>query len=284
MTLIGVDIGGSHISAAQISWNAGEIVITNFTEADVDTRGSIQEIIADWSGIIRKASGNSSDNRLGIAMPGPFDYPNGISLIKYQGKMKSLYGHSVKILLAESLGMNPQDIAFTNDAESFLLGESMAGAGKGFENSMGLTLGTGLGSAIKIGTEVKDAKLWTAPFRTGIAEDYLGTGWFRRYALEKHGLSISEVKDLIAEDFDHSIGHQIFAEFGKSLGEFLSQYVIRLQCQGVVLGGKIAKASDLFLPYTQAYLDHLHYPIAIKVSKLGEKSTLLGACSPFIKT
>lgn len=283
MTLIGVDIGGSHISAAQLKWDGEEVEIISFQEGDVDTFRSAEEIISDWAIVIRRTIGNQTDVQIGIAMPGPFDYPNGISWIKDQGKMKSLLGLSVKDLLAKSLNINPENIAFTNDAEAFLLGESIAGAGRGFTNAIGLTLGTGLGSAIKIGDVVKDGKLWTAPFRDGIAEDYLGTHWFKEYTLLNLGLTIAGVKDLLSEDFDRQKANQIFKEFGLALGEFLSFYMIRLQCQGVVLGGKIARTADRFLPFTHNYLEKFQYPIEIKVSKLEEKATLIGACRPFLR-
>lgn len=283
MRLIGVDIGGSHISAAQVFWDGDHLEFGSFHEADVDTYRSVDKIISEWTNVIREAIGNQTDVQLGIAMPGPFDYPNGVSLIKNQGKMKALLGLSVKDFLSESLGISAKNIAFTNDAEAFLLGESRAGAGRGFENSIGLTLGTGLGSAIKIQDVVKDGKLWTAPFREGIAEDYLGTHWFRKVTFERFGLTISGVKDLLLEDFDREIADQIFAEFGKNLGEFLSEYVIRFQCQGIVLGGKIARTSSRFLPSTLRYLDKNQFPIEIKLSELEEKAALIGACSPFLE-
>lgn len=282
MMMIGVDIGGSHIAAARVKWDGKKAQIFDYFEADVDSSRSSKEIIGDWSHVIRQASGNQTDIQVGIAMPGPYDYPNGISLIKDQGKMKSLFGLSVKNLLANSLDINAEKIAFTNDAEAFLAGESLTGAGRGFQNSIGLTLGTGLGSAIKIQDVVKDAKLWTAPFRDGIAEDYLGTGWFISHLKNRYGKSISGVKDLLSPDFDRAIAEEVFFRFGETLGEFLSFYVIRLQCQGVVLGGKIVRAADLFLPSTKSYLKKLDYPIEIRISELEDKAALIGACLPFI--
>ena len=84
-TIIGVDIGGSHISAAQINWNSGNTQVSNFFEADVDTSGSVDEIIDSWSKVIKKAANGKQVIQLGIAMPGPFDYEQGISLIQDQG-------------------------------------------------------------------------------------------------------------------------------------------------------------------------------------------------------
>lgn len=282
MKLIGLDIGGSHISVAEVILDGNEAKIGSFCEADVDTSRSSGEIIADWTHLIRKSAGNQTDFNLGIAMPGPYDYPNGISLIKDQRKMKALYGRSVKNLLAESLKIDPTRIVFTNDAEAFLLGESLAGAGRGFVNSIGLTLGTGLGSAFKIGEEVKDAKLWTAPFRQGIAEDYLGTEWVKRYVFEKSGVMVSGMKELFSGVVAPELAEEVLARFGTALGEFLSPYVIKWECQGVVLGGKISRVSERFLPYARAYLEKLEYPLEIRISELEEQAAMIGACLPFI--
>ena len=277
MELIGVDIGGSHISAAKIYLGSNAAEFQDFHEADVDTFGSKESIISAWSEIIKKAAGNATDIKVGIAMPGPYDYGKGISLIKDQGKMASLYQLSVKNLLAESLGIISSRISFTNDAEAFLLGESFAGAGREFGNSIGITLGTGLGSAIKTQDIVKDAKLWTAPFREGIAEDYLGTAWFKKYVAQNYGLEISGVKDLLDKEFDIEVSRRVFETFGSTLGEFLLPYLVENKAEGVVLGGKISLACEYFLPTTQSYLENMGYPVPINISELGERSALIGA-------
>ena len=278
MIRIGVDIGGSHISAAKVHLESGKVSFSDFHEADVNTFGKKEEIIENWCEVIKSSSGSSRDFLIGVAMPGPFDYPNGISLIKEQGKMASFYQVSVKNLLAKNLEIPENQISFTNDAEAFLIGESYAGAGKGFQNSIGLTLGTGLGSAIKVHEFVKDAKLWTAPFRDGIAEDYLGTAWFKKEAKEKFNFEINGVKDLFSNEVNPSFRQAIFERFGRALGEFLFPYLIRLKTEGVVLGGKISLASEYFLPTTHEYLKTMGYSIPIKISELGEKSALVGAC------
>lgn len=283
MKLIGVDIGGSHISAAEVSFQGRTAQISNFYEADVDTFSKKEAIITAWSYVIRKVAGDPHNYKVGIAMPGPYDYENGISLIKDQGKMASLYQLSVKDLLAENLGIEPDQLAFTNDAEAFLSGESYAGAGKDFQHSIGITLGTGLGSAIKVEDVVKDAKLWTAPFREGIAEDYLGTAWFKRRAFEKYNLEISGVKEILEPDFDQQCASELFTEFGRALGEFLFPYLIRLHSEGVVLGGKISLASEHYLPATKAYLETMGYPVSFNISLLGERAALIGACLPFFR-
>jgi glucokinase len=282
MNLIGVDIGGSHISVGQITWDGNEVHIDAFYEADVDTSVSAEEIITDWAKIIKRAVSGSSEPRVGVAMPGPYDYENGISLIQDQGKMRSLYGLSVKNLLATSLDLSPKRISFTNDAEAFLWGESFAGAGRGLDRSIGLTLGTGLGSAFKAGDKVWDGKLWTSQFRDGIAEGYLGTDWVKRYMFESRGVTVSGFKELFSGDFSHEVVEEVMSTFGEALGEFLLPQVTEMQCQGLVLGGKISRVSAHFLPYTKAYLEKQGCPLEIRISELEEKAALIGACHSYL--
>ena len=282
MKLIGVDIGGSHISAACIKLEAGELSWYDLEESSVDTAASAEALISAWSTVIQATANGAENYQVGIAMPGPYDYPAGISLIQDQGKMKALYKLSVKNLLAQSLGIASNQIQFTNDAEAFLLGESLAGSGKSFQNSIGITLGTGLGSAIKVEDVVKDAKLWTAPFRDGIAEGYLGTNWFVRETKKQFNLNISGVKDLVDFHLDKAI--ILFEVFGKTLGEFLFPYLIRLQSEAVILGGKIALLHQLFLPAMNQYLIQKGCSAKIVISTLGEEAALIGACHPFIKS
>lgn len=282
MQLIGVDIGGSHISAASLTFNSGEVRLADFQESSIDTTASADALISAWSEVIRASAGGSQNFQVGIAMPGPYDYPAGISLIQDQGKMKSLFKLSVKNLLAKSLDIPSSNIQFTNDAEAFLLGESLAGSGKDFKNSIGITLGTGLGSAIKMGDVVKDAKLWTAPFRDGIAEDYLGTNWFVQEAENRFNLSISGVKELGESTSIQQEADILFQIFGKALGEFLLPYLIRLQAEAVILGGKIALLNARFLPATTQYLIQNGCLAKIKISTLGEQAALIGACQPYI--
>ncbi len=282
MKLIGVDIGGSHIAAAALNFSDGQVSLNDFQESEIDTYQTATKIITDWAELIKAVANGEQTYQVGIAMPGPFDYENGISLIQDQGKMKSLFKLNVKNLLAESLSISPDSIRFTNDAEAFLLGESSVGSGSNFENSIGLTLGTGLGSAIKVGDVVKDAKLWTAPFRSGIAEDYLGTAWFVKESKTRFNLDISGVKELIDLEEYSEQANLIFETFGKTLAEFLFPYLIRLQTDVVILGGKISLLNDRFLPAATRYLINKGYPVQFKHAALGDNAALIGACQSFI--
>lgn len=277
MQVIGVDIGGSHIAAAQVNRKQDQVQITGLKERDVDTFLDSESMINSWAQVIESVGGFSPSSQIAVAMPGPFDYDRGISLIQDQGKMKALFGHSVRDLLADSLAISPRSISFTNDAEAFLVGESQVGAGRSYSNSIGLTLGTGLGSAIQVEDVIKDAQLWRAPFKEGIAEDYLGTAWFVRYAELKFQLPIKGVKDLFGEGIDPKVRTSIFAVFGRNLAEFLFPYLIRLHSQALILGGKISLALPEFMPFIREFLGDRQISIPIISSELHGQAALVGA-------
>ncbi|RYZ25205.1 MAG: ROK family protein, partial [Chitinophagaceae bacterium] len=146
-SVLGVDIGGSHITAALVDLNSRSVVPDSRKRKQVNSQGSADEIIRDWAAVMEDAFGNTPKEmrKIGIAMPGPFDYEEGVSLIKEQNKFNALYQMNVRNLLAERLGIESGWIRFMNDAAGFLQGEVFCGAGQDEERVFGFTLGTGLG-------------------------------------------------------------------------------------------------------------------------------------------
>ena len=91
MVSIGIDIGGSHISSVAVDNKTGTIIRESRFQDSLNTSESAQKIIDSWCSTIRKtihATGDKSLIGLGIAMPGPFDYQNGISMIGAENKIK----------------------------------------------------------------------------------------------------------------------------------------------------------------------------------------------------
>ncbi len=281
MSLIGIDIGGSHITAGKILASRSGFSTSSKLSKSFDSRLASDELIRGWADVIREVAGSEVDLRLGIAFPGPFDYKNGISLIKDQDKFRSLFGLSIKNLLAVELQIDTSQIKFINDAEAFLLGEFLAGKAKGVDKAMGITLGTGLGTSLKVGEVIKDAKLWQSPFKNGIAEEYLNTGWFVQEATEAFGIELRNVKELVDKKELGKERAALFKQFGRNLGEFLLPYLIRIQADTLVIGGKISRAFALFLPETQKYLNANQCTTELAISNLGEDAGLIAAAGLF---
>lgn len=277
----GVDIGGSHISCAQVDLAKKEIVPDTLCRKAVNSKDPADVVIEQWCECIQESQSKAgvSGTQLGIAIPAPFDYDEGICLIKNQDKFDLLYNVNIKTQLAERLGIERCDIAMQNDASCFMLGEMIVGAGKDFDYALGVTLGTGLGSASAKRMNIQDAGLWNTPFRDSIAEEYISNRWFLNSYFERSGLRLPGVKELAKHAEKDSTARDLFIEFGDSLGQFIEIAIeqVNYNPQVIILGGNIAKSNHLFLDATQTYLSNKQIELPIKIAELGELSAIYGA-------
>ncbi|HEX7367320.1 MAG TPA: ROK family protein [Pelobium sp.] len=281
MKLIGVDIGGSHITAAQVNRENLELIAGTYQRDKIDADENAFVIIKAWAKVIKRCADGEKDLQIGIAMPGPFDYENGISLMKNQGKYDNLYQLDVKAMLAEELQLATKQIKFNNDAACFLQGE-IFNVGKIAVNSVGVTLGTGLGSAFIRNGKSYDADLWNTPFKESIMEEYISSRWFVAEFYARTGKPIKDVKQLVEEHAGEAITRDLFKDFADNLSQFLSYFIKLKDAECVVLGGNIAKANAFFLAdVKQALLKDLGKEIPLYLSALGEEAALIGGASLF---
>ena len=277
--VVGCDIGGSHISTALVNLTDKKLIEGTFVRQAVNSHDTVSAIIASWANCIQSSliQGNLAKLPVGIAIPGPFNYENGVSLMKGQNKYEALYNVNVKDLLADKLGIASTSIKFINDAASFLQGEMFAGSGTTFKKAVGLTLGTGLGSAFFLNGHAVDGDLWCTPFKEGIAEDYLSGRWLKDTYCRRSGKQIESVKALCKLVPADPIATAVFKEFGETLGEFIVDYLLPKSPEGLILGGNIAKAHDLFLEYTSRLLNNKSVSLPIAIADLGEMAAIYGA-------
>lgn len=140
-----LEIGGTHVTAALVSPRTA--AVTSRVRRPLDAQGRAGDILGAVLRCARRLPAAPAAARWGVAVPGPFDYANGVALFAGVGKFASLYGVDVRAALLDGLPGNPSDVAFRNDAHAFLTGEWTAGAARGHARAVGITLGTGVGSA-----------------------------------------------------------------------------------------------------------------------------------------
>lgn len=189
---MGIDIGGTHITAGVVDMNEHKLIEHSIIRIDTNSGDSVSSVLESWATAIRESSAtiNDSISGIGIAMPGPFDYENGISEIRGLGKYDALFGCNIRYALASRLkDISPQRIRFMNDAHCFLVGESWYRE-ENNQRLIGLTFGTGFGAAfwkndriVVDGDGVPEGGfLFNQPFRNSTAEDYFNGRWFiQRY-------------------------------------------------------------------------------------------------------
>lgn len=279
--ILGVDIGGSHITAALVDVKYGILVPGSTNRAKVDSKGSPSHIIESWCKVIAKTSRSAAHSgRIAIAMPGPFDYDKGISYMKGLDKYDALYGMNVKVLMLAELGQQINEIHFINDAGCFLQGELAHGKASAYEKVMGFTLGTGFGSAKVMDGKATDAEYWQYPFMGSICENFFSSRWFIAKYAEYSGLNAPNVQQLIETAEAGSPMLQLFDEFSMNFGIFLSRIYKKERFDCIVLGGNISNAWTLFLPQLHYYLDIRSVSAPVYISAQGESAALIGAaCS-----
>ncbi len=278
--IVGIDIGGSHISAALVDADNCIIQEGSFLRKHINSKGTVSEIIKNWCEVITAFINKGKLNteyKIALAMPGPFDYTNGISLIKDLHKYENLYGINVKQALSEKLNVSPDKIQFRNDAEAFLAGEIRANGYPTDSRTLGITLGTGLGSAISQHSITKDANFAMLTFLDSIAEEFLSTRWFTSRFVSITKMPVTNVKDILSQvGYEEEIG-QIFEEFTQNFTHFLCKIMEQENYQTLIIGGNISKAANRFLDRLCLLLHQKNSKPTIYLANLGEASAIIGA-------
>lgn len=278
--VLGVYISGYHITALVVNLDSHKVLRPSYRRKAINSRGTAPEIINACCAVISEALTANPISKIGIAMQGPFDYEHGISYIRNNKKHEALYGLNVKQLIADQLNLPATNICMLNDAASFLKGEVFAGEAHGYRQVIGLTLGTGLGTAKLSDGIAEDAALWDTPFLDSIAEDYLSERWFLKRYYELSGINVVDVKELATFYSASNTVKNVFKEFAANLALFTDNFIRAANPQIIVLSGDIAnKASDCFFTTYKTQLSKAGNDIPVYISKLNTDAVLIGAAT-----
>ena len=227
---------------------------------------------------------------IGFAMPGPFDYVNGICLIKGVAKYENLYGFNIGDAVVSSLDVAEGfEARFMNDASSFAVGEAWAGKASKVKRSMSITLGTGFGSAfidnkipIVDGPEVpKLGCVYHLPFKGKIADESFSTRWFIGSYKKITGKDVTGVKELAEMASTDKVAYDLFIEYGDNMGIFLSPWLNKFEAEILVIGGNISYAYNLFGKIFEDRLAKEKCYCKVELSDLKEDAALLGSAYLF---
>ena len=141
-----LEIGGTHVTAVLVTADPWDLVHDSLRTVWLNADGPAAELLDD---LAAAANGLPVGRRTDwvVAVPGPFDYERGIGLFRDVGKFDSLYGVDVRHGLLMRIRPSPFAVRFLNDADAFGVGEYAAGAARGHDRAVCITLGTGVGSA-----------------------------------------------------------------------------------------------------------------------------------------
>lgn len=282
---IGVDVGGSHITCAAVDMHTQEMLMDTCQRLRVSHLDTAENIFKAWAEAINACMamlGVENVAGIGFAMPGPFNYKDGISMMEH--KYPNLYKLHIPMEMEKYIDApEPIPMRFLNDASSFAVGVSWVGKGKGYQRVVVLTLGTGFGSAyvenelpIVRGEHIApEGCFWHLPFKEGIADDYFSTRWFVNIYKKMTGKAVNGAKDII--DTDPENASVIFNLFGENLAEFMTPWLKKFDADIVVLGGNISLAYKYFEAAFQSRLKKENVQIHVEVSGLMENAAIVGA-------
>lgn len=286
---IGADVGGSHITCAAIDMAEGRLLPGTQKRASVDNNADAAAIFGQWAQALNGAIAEVDPGcvaGIGFAMPGPFDYVNGIS--KMQHKFTGIYDVDIPGALGGQLSI-PLPMRFLNDATSFAVGEAWLGQGRGFGRVVAITLGTGFGSAfidqgapVVARADVPDQGcLWHLPFDKGIADEYFSTRWFVNEYEKTAGKKLPNAKAIADASATDEIAAGLFVQFGRNLAAFLGPWLQRFRADVVVMGGNITGAYPLFGPAYEQALSEQGLRLPSRTSSLGEDAAMIGCARLF---
>ena len=279
--VIALDVGGTSVKSALVA--PGGHIIRKPIITPIDSSGDAENILGTFAQIIHTHLGQAqTSNVIGVALgfPGPFDYAAGICLIEGVEKYGAIHGVNMRDALRARLDLGDLPSLFRNDAEAAVVGEARYGAGRDYRRLIGVTLGTGCGSAFVVdGAPVTSGPgvppngwLYPVLFRGNRADDV-----FSRRGLEARlraaGITEHNVKDAAAAARAGNVGaRQVFEAFGADLGSFLNSHAVSFAAEAVLVLGRIAGAIDLFGPPLRQALSVPSLP-----GERGPDAALLGA-------
>jgi glucokinase len=288
---IGVDVGGSHISCKVYNLSEKKLLHNGLLSMEINNQGSADEILIVFEELLHACLSKIDQAQLagiGIAMPGPFDYKNGIALFSGENaKFVQLKSVNLRTELAKRLVIEEKKIRFINDATAFAIGEYFNGFLKGTDKSLAITLGTGFGSAflskgkpvIESASVPKGGVLWNEPFETGIADDYFSTrGLIARFnALS--GAKVQGVKEIADIHASNEYAKHVLDDFGTQLANLLSPWLKGFEAEKMVIGGNISKAFYLFEKSFKKQLSKLGVYTETSPSCLLEDAAFIGSAA-----
>ena len=279
--IVGIDIGGSKIIAALVQdANIFYKIKIPMPKNKKDFFGKLEKVIG---GLIKKAGGKKNIGGIGCGVAGVLDLEKGTVLGAVN--IKILNGFNIKNWMQKKFG---REVKIDNDARSFLRAEYMFGAGRGYKNLVGVTLGTGIGGGVIIG-----GKFFYGSFNSA------GEVGHMIYSEKKEFEDLVSSKSLKKSGFNSSLAayqsaksgnkkaKEVFKKLGEYLGIGIANIINILDPEVVIIGGGLTGASEFFLPQAKETMKkYIISPksrknVKIIAGQFGENSGAIGAAALF---
>ena len=256
---IGLDVGGTFIKGAVLTEKKNEYMNVHYYESK--SKESKETILANFLFIINDLLFDIENiekvEKISFAFPGPFDYDNGISLIKNLRKFDQVYGINLKkeikkMLIAEKSSLFEEtQLTFLNDVEAFAIGENkFSKVAKGAY----FTIGTGLGSTFIENKNIVYGKysipssgmIYAEPFKDSTIDHYICERGLIEIGVQQ-GFDKLNGEDLFYQaESGVEEALKVFEEFGQMIGKAIKPFVTEMNPDEIVFGGQVSKSFKYF--------------------------------------
>lgn len=281
---VGIDIGGSHIAIGVIDSNSNIVEKTEkrlISKEKKDFAKIIEEYIIEN---VKQFKIKYKITELGMAIPGRAK--DGV--IVTSGNL-GIENYPI----VENLGKLELPIEIQNDAKCAALAEKAYGSLKGYDRSVFLTLGTGIGGAAFLGGQLFGAEFGHMVIdKNGIPCHCGRNGCFERYASMKvfknnlrQALGVDETTrgqeliDIIRKNQPNNANYQIVEDVVSQFIQDLSTGILNLidifNPEIVVIGGSFVYFEEVLLTRLREKIAKKH--IKIETAILGNDAGVIGA-------
>lgn len=152
MYYLGIDLGGTNIAVGIVD-EENKIIARASSKTKLNSAEDVADAMAETAYEALKNAGITIDDVpwIGVGSPGTINKETGI--IEFANNLP-FKNTPMEKMLSERMG--GKKVLMENDANAAAYGEYMAGALKGADNAIAITLGTGVGGGIIIGGRIYD--------------------------------------------------------------------------------------------------------------------------------
>ena len=308
---IGIDVGGTNVKIALVD-NNGKIIYSNSvpTYAKMGYEYTVNNIKQAIKDLMKETNTTPSDiEGIGFDFPGQVDCKTGV--VKLAPNIPGWVNVPIAQMIEDEFHIPTR---IDNDVRCAALGELKFGAGRGCENFICITVGTGIGSGIVInGKVVRGAtnaagelghiKLQmnggpicgcgdtgcleafaSGPAIVAMAQEYIKGGKstkFREMAAVEGGEITPYMVAKAAEEGD-PVAKRIFEIVGEYIGIGLTSVINLLNPERVIIGGGVAESGELLLGPIRKTIKERAMVVAgnaveIVPAQLGNSAGVIGA-------
>lgn len=305
---IGIDVGGTNVKIALV--DEGKIIYSNSvpTYAQMGYEYTVNNIKQAIRDLMKETETTAADIKgIGFDFPGQVDYKTGV--VKLAPNIPGWVNVPIAQMIEEAFHIPTR---IDNDVRCAALGEMNFGAGKGCQNFVCITVGTGIGSGLVVNgqlvrgaanaageighikLQMKDGPICgcgdtgcleafaSGPSIVAMAQDYLKSGKSTKFREMAGDGEITPYIVAKAAEAGDPVAKRIFTIIGEYVGMGLVSVINLLNPEKVIIGGGVAEAGDLLLePIRKTVMERAmvvaRESVEIVPAELGNSAGVIGA-------